>query len=343
MLVYWIIIGVCSLYAVKNCSNIAARSQNVVYWSCCVALIVLSAVRSFNVGADTVNYCNGFWYIRRLAFRQALQFGWEQGYVSINWFLGRFFEDGRALVAFMAVVILVPLFFWMKQESEWPILSLVVFVCTGMWSSSMFIMRQWCAMAILTFSYKYIKQRKLVPFFILVFIAATFHRTAVIFILAYFIMSIPLKKLTVLFSVPVSAIIGLLGERILNILNRFARISEAGNFNGGISMLIVLWLFVFAVLICFKGTIPECLDFYFHLVFLAAFLQPIAFTFSNWSRIVAYFSISLSVFLPNFIVELTSEKTKNVSVRFPITVVFCVLMFMWFKIVDVDLYSFMWN
>ncbi|MCO8299844.1 hypothetical protein [Limosilactobacillus fermentum] len=56
-------------------------------------------------------------------------------------------------------------------------------------------------------------------------------------------------------------------------------------------MLAVLWLCVIAVLACFKGTVPERLDFYFRLVFLAAFLQPIAFTFSDWSRIVAYFSV----------------------------------------------------
>ena len=341
MFVYWIILGVFSICVIGNCTNISARSKDIMYWVCAASLIILSAIRDFSVGPDTINYCNGFENIRQVSFGKALQFGWEQGYVAVNWLLGRFFEGSRALVVFMAMAILIPFFLWIKKESAWPILSLIVFVCTGMWSSSMFILRQWCAMATLTFSYRYIKKREFIPFVVLVLIAALFHRTAVIFVLAYFICCIPLNRTTIIAAVPVSAMIGLLGGRILNVLNRFARITETGNFNGGISLLVVLWLCVFAILICFNGCIPKQLDFYFRFVFLAALLQPVAFTFSNWSRIIAYFSVSLSVLLPNSIVELTSFKTNNQSLRLPLGVAVCALMMIWFQMINIDPYIFM--
>lgn len=341
MAVYWILIGVFSLCAVVNCINISTRYKDKLYWGCSASLIILSAVRDFSVGADTLNYCNSFRYISSLSFKQALRSGWEQGYVVLNWWLGHFFKDGRALIVFMALVILIPFFIWIKRESKWPVLSLVIFVCTGMWSSSMFILRQWCAMAILTFSYKYIKQQKFIPFLALVLVAAMFHRTAVIFILAYFILWIPMNTSIVLLAVPVSALIGLFGGRILSFLNQFARIAESGNFNGGIPMLIVLWLCIFAVLVCFKGNVPSQLDFYFRLVFLAAFLQPIAFTFSNWARIVSYFSVSLSVFLPNFVEVLTSDETPNQRFRLSIGCIVCALMFVWFLIIKPEPYIYM--
>lgn len=303
-------------------------------------LIVLSSIRDFSVGADTQNYCWGYGYIRQLSFKRAMDFGWEQGYVAVNWLLGHIFKDQRALLVFMALFILMPIFRWIKSESKWPLLSLVVFIGMGMWNSSMFILRQWCAMAILTYSYKYIKQRKFVPFMIVVLIAMMFHRTAAIFVLAYFIENISIKRSSIIFAAPLSVMVGLLGGKILSFLNRFARFSESGNFNGGISMLVVLWLCVIAALVCFKKNFPLNLEFSFWLVFLAAFLQPITFTFSNWARIVSYFLISLTIFLPNLIEALTGKCTNNHKLRIPLGVVLILLMFVWFKKINVQPYIF---
>lgn len=349
MLVYWLVLGLCSACALfcrgklslrVKCGKLSLLVTSKIYWCCAIILIFLSGVRSVNVGADTLNYCYGFKYIRQLSFKAAMQFGWENGYVALNWLLGRFFKDDSEFLICMAILILLPIFIWIKRESRWALLSLVVFVGMGMWNSSMFILRQWCAMAILTFSYKYARERKFIPFLILVLVAMMFHRTAAVFILVYFVLRIPLNKWVIVFAAPASVIVGLLGGRILSFLNRFARIGEAGNFNGGVSMLIVLWLCVIAALICFKGSIPNRLDFYYRIVFLAAFLQPIAFTFSNWARIVSYFSISLSVFIPNFIVELTLGKMRNGRLRPLLGVTVCVLMVVWFKMLNAEPYVF---
>lgn len=341
MTVYAAVFLAISLCVLVSYGNVALKTKNYLYWGCATALIVLSAVRDFTVGADTLNYCQGYQYIQQLSFENAMKFGWEQGYVAINWLLGQFFDDERTLLVFMATFILMPIFIWIKRESKSPLLSLIVFVGMGMWNSSMFILRQWCAMAILTFSYKYIKERRFAPFIFLVLVAMMFHRTAAIFILAYFIEGVSINKTSVFFSIPLSIAIGLLGDKILGILNRFARISEGGNFNGGVSMLIVLWLCIIATFVCFKGLVPEKLEFYFKLVFLAAFLQPIAFTFSNWARIVAYFSISLTVFLPNLMGNLTGINTRNRKLRIPVEIVLMLMMFIWFKATKAQPYRFM--
>ncbi len=341
MTVYSAVFLTISLCALLSYGNVSLKIKNFLYWGCATSLAILSAIRDFTVGADTLNYCQGYRYIRQLSFKNAMRFGWEQGYVAVNWLLGQLFNDERVLLVFMAAFILLPIFIWIKKESQWPLLSLIVFVGMGMWNSSMFILRQWCAMAILTLSYKYIKERRFVPFILLVLIAMMFHRTAAIFILAYFIESVSINKSSIFFSIPLSIAIGLLGGKVLGILNRFARISEGGNFNGGVSMLIVLWLCVSVPFVCFKGRIPERIEFYFKLVFLAAFLQPIAFTFSNWARIVVYFSISLTVFLPNLIGELTGDNTRNIKLRIPVGIVLLLIMFVWFKTTNAQPYRFM--
>ena len=270
-----------------------------------------------------------------------MEFRWEQGYVAVNWVIGQFFESERALLVFLTIFILIPIVGWIKKESNYPLLSLVMFIGMGMWNASIGIFRQWCAIAILTFSYKYIKARRFIPFLMVVLIAMLFHRTAAIFLLVYFIEGIPLNMNTIIATVPASGMIGLIGDKILNFLNKFARISEGGNFNGGISLLIVLWLCVVTPLICYKGKIPKELKFYMKLVLFAAFMQPVAFAFSNWARIVVYFSISLLIYLPNFVSEVILESKLNAKISIPVVTAVCGLMFLWLGRLDVGTFTFL--
>ena len=341
MAVYGVVLGVVSLCAILSCIKLSSRVKDFLYWMCSTGIIVISALRSVDVGADTLTYCYRYHEIRNLSFKRAMAWGWEQGYVAVNWALGQFFESERALLVFLSIFILIPIFCWIKKESKYPLLSLVVFIGMGMWTASIGILRQWCAIAILTTSYKYIKARRFFPFLSVVLIAMLFHRTAAIFLLAYFVERIPLNKNIIIAAIPVSAVAGLLGGKILSVLNKFARISEGGNFNGGISLLIVLWLCIGATLVCFKGNIPKDLKFYMRIVFLAAFLQPIAFTFSNWARIVGYFSISLLIFLPNVVSKVIVESKQNAKISILIVTAVCGLMFLWLGNIDVGTFTFL--
>ncbi len=356
MTVYLIVFAMVSVCAILSGTQVSAKWKDRMYWGCAGVLVLLSALRDYSVGADTLIYCEEFHTIRGLPFLEAMHFRWEQGYVAVNWLLGQFLEDERFLLILMSCIILFPIFIWIKRESQWPILSLVVFIGMGMWNASMFILRQWCAMAVLTFSYKYIRERKFVPFFITVLIAMLFHRTAAVFILVYFVAKVPLNRRTLLVAILLAVIEGVAGEGILSILNHFARISEAGNFNGGIKMLLVLWACVLAAFIFFKEKIPEKMDLWFRIVLLAALIQPIAFTFSNWARVVSYFSVALTIFLPDFIVEWTDERTdylpsaivksadgkiNHAALRMSCGIALCVLMLIWFKLTVTEPYAFM--
>ena len=356
MTVYLIVFTVVSVCAILSCTQISAKIKDSMYWGCAGGLVLLSAIRDLSVGADTLVYCEEFHTIRGLTFLEAMHFRWEQGYVAVNWLLGNIFQNERFFIIAMACIILIPIFVWIKRESEWPILSLVVFVGMGMWNLSMTHLRQWCAVAILTFSYKYVKERKFIWFLVFLCIAALFHRTAIAFVLVYFVTIIPINKRTLLAAVPLAAIEGIFGEEIMNLLNRFARIGEVGSYNGGIKMLIVLWGCVFIAYVFFEGKIPKKMQLWFRMVFLAAFLQPIVFTFSNWSRVVAYFSVSLIIFFPDFIMEWTEERTSRlpstvivwngkridkVKQRLLLGTVLCVLMFIWFCMTIDAPYAFM--
>lgn len=325
--VYLTLILLMSSLSVVTCFINNKTIKDVIYWGSCIVLIGLFASMDISVGADTLIYYEAFGRIARLDFTDILNANWEWGYVFINWLLSLLGDDGRILIGFLSVAILLPIFRWIKKESLLPELSLVIFIGTGMWWASLGIFRQWCAIAVLTYSYRFIKEKSFVRFVLTVLIATCFHRTAAIFLLAYFISKLPINKLMISVLLPVSACIGIAGDKILGLLNNFARIAESANYNGGISMLIVLWLCLLSIFLCYRGNIPMNLKLYYQMIYFAALIQPISFTFSNWSRVVTYFAISLVILIPNFIISYTSR--VNNRLRLYICIFACSVMVVW--------------
>ena len=68
------------------------RMKDFLYWICAGGIIIASALRSTDIGADTLTYCQEYQNIRALSFKEAMGFGWEQGYVAVNWVLGQFLK-----------------------------------------------------------------------------------------------------------------------------------------------------------------------------------------------------------------------------------------------------------
>lgn len=80
-----------------------------------------------------------------------------------------------------------------RKYSPYIIVSFL-FILTGPFFQSLFVLRQHLAMSIILLTYPYIIDRKIVPYILLFLLAYSFHQTAIIFFPIYFLYSI--KKLT---------------------------------------------------------------------------------------------------------------------------------------------------
>lgn len=307
----------------------------------CLSLLFLTAFRDISIGADTENYCNNFQYIRKfLSWKEVFAWKWEPGYVLINKILGLFFENSQALIIALALIILLPLFRRIKKDSLLPCMSLLVFVSIGIWQASTFVYRQWCAIAILTFSYKYIQERRLAPFLLLLFCAMLFHRTAVVFILVYLFYDLKINGFVISLSLMFSVLLGLIGKPILYILNHFARLPEKEYYNGGMNLLLFLWACVIIVYIFAKKEIKKpVFKQYYIMLLIAAVLQPIVFTFSLWSRVVIYFMLSIIVILPNTFYKILFNK-KNRQWTFFLEISLYAFLFVWYSMGGLEEYLF---
>lgn len=313
----------------------------VLYFAGASVLVLLAVLRDFSVGPDTQHYLGqtGFLEIMRLPWKLLPFYKWEFGYTLLNKIVGTIYCNKRFLLVVVGLFTLVPLMVQIFKESLWGTLSLVCFLGMGIWAQSVYLMRQGCAISILSVSYRFCRERKFLPFLICVIAAMLFHRTAGIWLLLYFIYPIKIRQKTLAVCALGAVGCGVCGEFILFVCNFFARYKEEASYNGGIPMLLTLWLCVVAVFILNKGNIPERDRLYYWMLLLAASLQPIAFTFSNFSRIVLYFRIALVILLPNTLQNFL-EGDKNCRKQAAAGALLCVTIFLWYIANGVPEYSF---
>lgn len=102
---------------------------------------------------------------------------------------------------YLIIIILATIFIWMMSEciykySENIYFSIILFFLTGTFSLSLNIMKQMVATAIWLNSLSYIKQKKIVPFLVMIFLAVGFHKIAILYAFTYILYykQIPIKK-----------------------------------------------------------------------------------------------------------------------------------------------------
>lgn len=238
---------------------------------------------------------------------------------------------------------MTPIFMMIWKYSEFPCLSLFVFFAMGNLTSTS-IYRQWCAMAILTFSLKYVYERKLFPFFSLLLLACIFHRASVIFGIAYFIYEIKVSIKSIMGAAVISGSIYILGPRLLVFLNHFARLPLYELSNGGMSFFMVLWLSILGAYILCKSRFNDPrFRLPFHMVLVAAAVQPLAFTLSLWYRVTLFFSLYMVLLLPYVIVHIVRVSKNNRKLLLLVEGSFMAVMFLWFRKNGIPAYLPMWS
>lgn len=111
----------------------------------------------------------------------------EGSFFLISWILAQVFENAQAFLLISSAVITysVATFIWKNSKSD--TLSWILYSCLGLMTFSMNGMRQAIAMSICLLSFEFVKQKNFLKFFLIIFIAFTFHRTAIVFLLVYLI------------------------------------------------------------------------------------------------------------------------------------------------------------
>ena len=162
----------------------------VTYVGICLFLFILSFLR-WETGTDWINYYNYFKYIFDLPYELDI---FEIGFRALNYSI-RYLTDA------------------IKKLSPFPILSLT-FLYASQLGNILFV-RQWIAIAILFYSITYIQKNKFIPFIALVLIASSIHRSALIFIISWWIFKINISTKKILLSLCLTIFLSYIIESFL--------------------------------------------------------------------------------------------------------------------------------
>lgn len=199
-------------------------------------MVILVGFRGLTVGSDTGNYYRTFTGIEWTstlaeAFSRSRM---EVGFVLYNYVLSHIGLDylGFQVVSAVLVYTSLGVFLYRYSPNIWQ--SAFAFLSMRMMFGSMTTARAWIAVAIILWAIPALMKRRILPFVLLVAIAATFHFTALVFLAAYPLTSPKLKKVDFRWVWVICALVAIAGVSffapILRMINRYESYLEGEYF-----------------------------------------------------------------------------------------------------------------
>lgn len=219
MIIYIISIAIIliSAYIFRNKKN----------WMCIISATILwglLAFRNITMGLnDTENvYLPYFNKLLNMNFMEILSYRFmsDKGFYFIMKIISLLTKNYQICIAILAVPFIYFVIRQVYEESKNILFSIIVFIALY-YAFAFFLLRQVIAMGIIVYSYKYIKQKKIIKFMITLIVASLFHGTALIFLIAYPICNYIKAGYKNYIAIGVAFIIG---RYILNILLKICHI-----------------------------------------------------------------------------------------------------------------------
>ena len=155
-----------------------------------IILIFISSIR-WETGTDWFSYINFFYYNNDL--ESFLQGNFEIGYAYLNYFVKNYISDNyNLLLAIIAIIVIGLKTRFILIYATLPCIAFLLNFSTTI--GDLFSVRQSIALAITIFSVDFIISKNFWKFLLSVIFAASFHITALVFIPAYYIFHLKIKK-----------------------------------------------------------------------------------------------------------------------------------------------------
>lgn len=179
-----------------------------------IPLSIISAVR-YGVGTDFFSYY-------RIYERHIITNTYEKGFEWLINLLYKISNNPQVFFVGTSFIICILYIYAIYRNSIDPVYSILLFVISGEYFSSMNIIRQYITITIVLFAIPYIKSRDWLKMLIVAIIASLFHTSAFIIILLYILYNIELKPIVYAFSIVITFVLAnIIKALLLPFLNRF--------------------------------------------------------------------------------------------------------------------------
>lgn len=190
MIPYYIMVGVpivfYLLYGGTNQYFNNEKKQRITIFLFFAIAFVLLALRDKSVGVDLSAYLPNFNVVKKLSFEQLFdKFERERGFWILNKIISLFTGEEQVFLIIMALITVIPVAKLYIKESENALLSIAIFLIMPNFAMMFSGLRQAVAISLVAIAFKYVKEKKLIKFILIILLAITFHKSAFIAFLIY--------------------------------------------------------------------------------------------------------------------------------------------------------------
>lgn len=199
MIPYYILLVVILICIVLEQGSKSPRKRARVLMVSLIPVFLLLAFRTQEVGTDTANYFRAYTELSSVSIQSAFYTTdhFEPGYVCLNILLSKISNDPQTLLIAYALIVCISIYNFLNRTSQRHCLALLFLITLGFFQFAMTGIRQTLAMSILLWTYPLLINRKLLKFVLVVLLAMSFHKSAIIFVPAYFIANIKITRLNI--------------------------------------------------------------------------------------------------------------------------------------------------
>lgn len=316
-----------------------------VKWSLRIALLPffsLLGFKSYSVGTDTFNYINMFWAAKYGSF-ETIYGRLEIGYKICIQLLGKSGLSAQFQFIFVALLISISLGSFSKKWSSKPILVIFFYITLGLYSFNLTAIRQSIAMAICLFSFRYIYEKKIIYYLLIILIAMTFHKSAIFFAPAYFVANRRVNTFNLLTFTVFSMIIIVFSETIItNVSSIFDVHYGIERTNNGYIFLLVVFVitalsFVYRNQLLMKN--PKNI-FFFNLNLVSMMLWVMRLSSRTVERVSFYYLIASIIILTETIEVIRKDKERQFVRISAITLSFILFLY---RLISSDIYPYVFS
>lgn len=327
---YYLNIGLLILWGIVILNNNRIRNNKKIFVTfATLQWILISGLRHISIGADTITY--------KFSFNRALNTSWvdafnrfingifygaeikDPGYMFFEKFIGIFTGNYQVYIFIIAIIFMIPFGRFVYKNSREPLMSFLIYSTLFYSFFSLTGHRQTIATALVVLlGYELIKERKLFRFIVLILIASTIHKSAIVFFPFYFIADIKInKKYLMSWSIIIFLTI-LLRNKIYVLLEIIFdyNLSEA-NVVGGTIMFTLMMVLINGVAFwrlkpLLKNN-PQS-NHFLNASFIALLFTLMTFVNQGFMRVQQYYSLFIVLLIPEIIKSF--NKKERVLVYF---------------------------
>jgi EpsG family len=242
----------------------------------------------------------------------------EIGWFFLNKILYGISHNDFILIFSVSLVIIVCYLITIKRYSAIPWLSVFLLLCTVFYNS-LFVLRQNLAIPICLMTIPYIVERKLIKFTLLTLLAVSFHYSALIWFLAYFIYPIKINIgfyfMIIIFSVLFYFFMEIILKHLVVLTTKIMAYTVSKT-SGGTGVLKGAAVNVSTLVLCIysfgdHNSIKGYNKLFFQLTVVILFLNLMEFagtSFTLFSRLNLYLTVPGILLIPNALANIHNKK-----------------------------------